>query len=236
MNSNDYEKRFGMKLKDAYMKETVGELMSRDEFHRLIKKAERVTKKRRVLTGVAAAGVALCLIFGGFVAGMSMRESASAGKDDETKTLQQGNGVVIGSGISENDQNVGVSTKTYTNIDDIPEDIRKEIHFLDSDEFKLEKVKIISDSGCTSIDMEYIGKGQEELLINQKNYAERGNSAHILLNKEKIGESNDVDIYREYCDEGEIICFIKDDVFYDILFENTVSDEKKEVVLDDLIS
>ena len=59
------------------------------------------------------------------MAGMTMRESASAGKDDETKTVQQGDSVVIGSGINEKNQNVGVSIKTYTDIEDIPEDVRK---------------------------------------------------------------------------------------------------------------
>lgn len=49
MKNSDFEKRFGMKLKDAYMKENVGTLMSRDEFHRLINKAENRKKKRRVL-------------------------------------------------------------------------------------------------------------------------------------------------------------------------------------------
>ena len=96
--------------------------------------------------------VALCLVWGGFMAGMTMRESASAGRDDESKTMQQGDSVVIGSGVSEDDENVGVSTKTYTNIDDIPEDIRNEICFLDSDEFELEKVKVVKNKVAAPFD------------------------------------------------------------------------------------
>lgn len=235
MNSNDYEKRFGMKLKDAYMKETVGELMSRDEFHRLIKKAERVTKKRRVLTGVAAAGVALCLIFGGFVAGMSMRESASAGKDDETKTLQQGNGVVIGSGASENDQNVGVSTKTYTNIEDIPEDIRKEIHFLDSDEFELEKVKVTVGKDSRVIDIKY-RDGEKEIEISQKDYEKGSQINSVLLNKEKYAQKNGYEIFCERCDDGDVFCIVKGNVLCYVFFSNEIEEQKEKVVIDDLIN
>lgn len=232
MNSNDYEKRFGMKLKDAYMKETVGELMSRDEFHRLIKKAERVTKKRRVLTGVAAAGVALCLIFGGFVAGMSMRESASAGKDDETKTLQQGNGVVIGSGISENDQNVGVSTKTYTNIEDIPEDIRKEIHFLDSDEFELEKVKIIHrNRNNTLFILYYRNTGDKTVKITEERENSGDKGIVVFAGEEQT--YRDLKMFKEVCDEGISYSFVYKELFMNVLLYD--KGQKIEAIIDDLI-
>lgn len=230
MNSNDYEKRFGMKLKDAYMKETVGELMSRDEFHRLIKKAERVTKKRRVLTGVAAAGVALCLIFGGFVAGMSMRESASAGKDDETKTLQQGNGVVIGSGISENDQNVGVSTKTYTNIEDIPEDIRKEIHFLDSDEFELEKATLICSKNLYQFNATYLDSKNRQIAIKEKN---TNDNVASTISTEKQWRYRDITVYENICDMEDAYYLFYEDMLISISIEKDI---KIEAVLNDLLN
>ena len=136
-NRSDIEKRLGEKLEAAYMLEEIPQGMSREDFHRLIQAAEKKKKRRRNMLSLAAACVALCLVCGGFVAGMTLGESATAGKDGEKKTVQQGDSVVIGSGVGENDENVGVSTKTYTSIEAIPEDIRKEIHFLDSDEFEL---------------------------------------------------------------------------------------------------
>ena len=119
------------------------------------------------MIGLAAACVAICLVCGGFIAGMSMRESASAGKGDETKTVQQGGSVVIGSGVSENDQNVGVSTKTYTDIEDIPEDLREQIHFLDSDEFELEKVKVQRKDDNLKAMAIYFTESGDEIEIGQ---------------------------------------------------------------------
>lgn len=168
-NRKDYEKRLGERLEAAYMQEDIGPVMSREEFHRLIQTAEKKKKHRRTMLSLAAACVALCLMCGGFMAGMTMRESASAGKDDETKTVQQGSSVVIGSGVSENDQNVGVSTKTYTNIEDIPEDIRKDIHFLDSDEFELEKVKVTKGNNVKAYLLYYLDGQGKEIFITEGN-------------------------------------------------------------------
>ena len=177
-NRKDYEKRLGERLEAAYMQEDIGPAMSREEFHRLIQTAEKKKKHRRTMLSLAAACVALCLVCGGFVAGMTMRESASAGKDDETKTVQQGGSVVIGSGVSENDQNVGVSTKTYTNIEDIPEDIRKEIHFLNSDEFELEKV-VITDSAKLFQSKSFYSASLGEIIIKENYKKVEGVSAML---------------------------------------------------------
>ena len=164
---SDIEKRLGEKLEAAYMLEEIPQGMSREDFHRLIQAAEKKKKRRRNMLSLAVACVALCLVCGGFVAGMTLGESATAGKDDETKTVQQGGSVVIGSGVSENDQNVGMSTKTYTNIEDIPEDIRKEIHFLDSDEFELEKVVVIGNKKVYRIRAFYINSQNERVTVNE---------------------------------------------------------------------
>ena len=163
-NRSDYEKSLGEKLEAAYMLEEVDSVMSREEFHRLIRAAERKKKRRKTVLSVAAASVALCLVCGGFVVGMTMGESAGADKYHETKTVQQGDSVVIGSGVSENDRNVGVTTKTYTDIEDIPEDIREEICFLSSDEFELEKVKVVEGREHIVFELYYV-KSEEEITI-----------------------------------------------------------------------
>ncbi len=174
-NRSDIEKRLGEKLEAAYMLEETPQGMSREDFHRLIQAAEKKKKRRRNMLSLAAACVALCLVCGGFVAGMTLGESATAGKDGEKKTVQQGDSVVIGSGVSENDQNVGMSTKTYTNIEDIPEDIRKEIHFLDvSSEYSVglvfKKVNISKSSRITKYSMAYDEGGKEILITIIKTY------------------------------------------------------------------
>ena len=216
------------------MLEDIGPGMSREEFHRLIMAAEKRIKRRRSLLGLAAACVALCLVCGGFMAGMTMRESASAGKYDEIKTVQQGDNVVIGNGVSENNQNVGVTTKTYTDIEDIPEDVRKEIHFLDSDEFELEKVKI-ELTGRTKTIKSFYWLKNNEIEVEQISMINKREPEIIVM-----GNAGECLEYR-----GRNICYknMAGDMFYSWVEGNMVfnvkvyqSDEmtKIETILDGL--
>lgn len=232
-NRKDYEKRLGERLEAAYMQEDIGPVMSREEFHRLIQTAEKKKKHRRTMLSLAAACVALCLVCGGFVAGMTMRESASAGKDDETKTVQQGGSVVIGSGVSENDQNVGVSTKTYTNIEDIPEDIRKEIHFLDSDEFELEKVKVMKDSWTFFTTSTYFLDEINSIEITQKIAEEEEKELTVVEKVDRQWTYNGTTIYESKATNGIIYYFMLDNAKYTVSAEKD-ADIKIEVIVDDL--
>lgn len=229
-NRSDIEKRLGEKLEAAYMLEEIPQGMSREDFHRLIQAAEKKKKRRRNMLSLAAACVALCLVCGGFVAGMTLGESATAGKDDETKTVQQGGSVVIGSGVSENDQNVGMSTKTYTNIEDIPEDIRKEIHFLDSDEFELEKVVVIGNKKVYRIRAFYINSQNERVTVNENSGSEDIVSA--ILTDKVIGYKN-CKVYVEDSDDVTQYYFFYDQRIIRIDIEGVI---KIEAVLDDLLN
>ncbi len=233
-NRKDYEKRLGERLEAAYMQEDIGPVMSREEFHRLIQTAEKKKKHRRTMLSLAAACVALCLVCGGFVAGMSMRESASAGKDDETKTVQQGSSVVIGSGVSENDQNVGVSTKTYTNIEDIPEDIRKDIHFLDSDEFELEKVKVVESSGMEIFTSSYSDKEGRSIIVNEEITTDEKKISNVVNDSEEAYQYKDVVIYEKRANGNLWCAFGNRGNIYTITIPLEAI-ERKEAVLDDLI-
>lgn len=235
-NRKDYEKRLGERLEAAYMQEDIGPVISREEFHRLIQTAEKKKKHRRTMLSLAAACVALCLVCGGFVAGMTMRESASAGKDDETKTVQQGGSVVIGSGVSQNDQNVGVSTKTYTNIEDIPEDIRKEIHFLDSDEFELEKVKVEKGSCIQIITSQYFC--EKEIIISIKEEKLYGGEKLVTISKmsDKIMQYMDIDIYEESFDKDDVLSFCYDGALIKVLLPSKMEKIKKEAIIKGLIN
>lgn len=231
-NRKDYEKRLGERLEAAYMQEDIGPVMSREEFHRLIQTAEKKKKHRRTMLSLVAACVALCLVCGGFVAGMTMRESASAGKDDETKTVQQGGSVVIGSGVSENDQNVGVSTKTYTNIEDIPEDIRKEIHFLDSDEFELEKVKVIKGENAYRIIVIYKKESGKQIEIGQ--YRTNNGEIIVIGNADKEWIYKDIRVHEKVGRDGKWYWFEeKNIIFYIRMHDDEI---KIEAILDGLIS
>ena len=231
-NRSDIEKRLGEKLEAAYMLEDIGPVMSREEFHRRIQTAEKKQRRRRTMLSFAAACVALCLVCGGFVAGITMRESASAGKDDETKTVQQGGSVVIGSGVSENDQNVGVSTKTYTNIEDIPEDIRKEIHFLDSDEFELEKVKVTRADDDFKAVVIYVTKNSSKIEISQSNIDTDLTTVIGKMDKERAYKY--IKVYEKIGQEGKWYWFENDNIIYHIRITDIKI--KIEAIIDDLVA
>ena len=232
-NRSDYEKSLGEKLEAAYMLEEVDSVMSREEFHRLIRAAERKKKRRKTVLSVAAASVALCLVCGGFVVGMTMGESAGADKDHETKTVQQGDSVVIGSGVSDTDRNVGVTTKIYTKIEDIPEDVRKEIRFLSSDEFELEKVKVTSKEGIRIFYMLYKGERQEKIEITEQKITKE-NSLILLDKKERRWDYKGVTIYDKLDTKGRWIYFKIDSLEYSI-FTTASEDIKLEAILEGLI-
>ena len=232
-NRKYYEKRLGERLEAAYMQEDIGPVMSREEFHRLIQTAEKKKKHRRTMLSLAAACVALCLVCGGFVAGMTMRESASAGKDDETKTVQQGGSVVIGSGVSENDQNVGVSTKTYTNIEDIPEDIRKEIHFLDSDEFELEKVKVTKSAGVRTFELLY-GYTNTRIYISEEKVSGNKSAGSVISDYNEQIRYNDTTVYKKTAQENTWYTFDDEQLVYTIIIP-VKEKEKIEAVLAGLL-
>lgn len=233
-NRKDYEKRLGERLEAAYMQEDIGPVMSREEFHRLIQTAEKKKKHRRTMLSLAAACVALCLVCGGFVAGVTMRESASAGKDDETKTVQQGSSVVIGSGVSENDQNVGVSTKTYTNIEDIPEDIRKEIHFLDSDEFELEKVKVVESESVRQL-ISYYQWCEGTIIVSQEKDVLGKMTKAVANNLEMKWQYRGNTIYLENNGKMSNYLMVNDNEITTIRIEENIEEKKIEAILDDLI-
>lgn len=231
-NRSDYEKRLGEKLEAAYMLEDIGPGMSREEFHRLILAAEKKKRRRRSLLGLAAACVALCLMCGGFMAGMTMRESASAGKDDETKIVQQGDSVIIGSGASENNQNVGTSTKTYTDIEDIPEDLREQIHFLDSDEFELEKVKTVRNENFMSVILTYIVE-DDEIVITEDFYKNEKRLKTVLKSNDNQFEYQGETIYEQYSGGYVYLSIYNEKEMINITIPQDI-EMKKEAVLDDL--
>ena len=234
-NRSDYEKRLGEKLEAAYMLEEIPQGMSREDFHRLIQAAEKKKKRRRNMLSLAAACVALCLVCGGFVAGMTLGESATAGNDGETKIVQQGDSVIIGSGVGENDENVGVSTKTYTSIEDIPEDIRKEIHFLDSDDFELEKVKVAENKDVLDITAYYNGN-LGELIFQETEVAPQKQSLQILKENNKAWISGETVIYvRTTEDFSRIYSFIYQEKTFNVIVSKDVNEEKIKAIIDGLI-
>lgn len=167
------------------------------------------------------------------MAGMTMRESASAGRDDESRTMQQGDSVVIGSGVSEDDENVGVSTKTYTNIDDIPEDIRNEICFLDSDEFELEKVKVVKNKAIIDIVLYYfrqeVAFAIKESVINSKQVEEI-----IASSLDESTMYQGIPVYINKNEEGVIYMFTCNGTVFSIMCDKPLNKKNIEAIINGL--
>lgn len=233
-NRSDIEKRLGEKLEAAYMLEEIPQGMSREDFHRLIQAAEKKKKRRRNMLSLAAACVALCLVCGGFVAGMTLGESATAGNDGEKKTVQQGDSVVIGSGVGENDENVGVSTKTYTSIEDIPEDIRKEIHFLDSDEFELEKVKVV-ERGEIKDAVLYYSTQENQFMIKESIVGSMPLKKTVFSSSEEALVLQNTPIYISQNEEGETYMFEWENTVFGIICNESIDEKRIEVIIYDLM-
>lgn len=233
-NRSDYEKRLGEKLEAAYMLEDIEPGMSREEFHRLILAAEKRKKRRRSLLGLAAACVALCLVCGGFMAGMTMRESASAGKDGETKIVQQGDSVIIGSGASENNQNVGNKVKKYFDAADLKPEDAERIAFWKNEDNKLESIEVIKGKDTAVYTLVYSYKGSETIKITEKPVIDESSSTVVMSDKEKIWHYRDVKIAEKITDDGRCLTFEYKDTRYVITYAFD-SKIKNEVLLKDLI-
>lgn len=220
-NRSDYEKRLGEKLEAAYMLEDNGPGMSREEFHRLIMAAEKKKKRRRSLLGLAAACVALCLVCGGFMAGMTMRESASAGKDDETKTVQQGD-------------NAGAFVKTFIKVEDLPEKIKESIYIVDIEGYGISKIKIRSDGQSTDINTYYSNNCGQGFRISEKN-GNKANDVFVISNEAESFQYKGVTVYKEkYSEEIGYFALINNrGVSIYIPIEN--DEIKIEALLDGLI-
>lgn len=231
-NRSDIEKRLGEKLEAAYMLEEIPQGMSREDFHRLIQAAEKKKKRRRNMLSLAAACVALCLVCGGFVAGMTLGESATAGKDGEKKTVQQGDSVVIGSGASENNQNVGVSTKTYTDIEDIPEDVRKGIHFLDSDEFFFSKMIITKSNTVAIYTIIYCDNDGNKITVVEE--SKDAQTEKVMAHIDDIYDFRDGKIYEKSSDAGILCVYCNDKIVISITIPKEVTN-KKEAILNGLV-
>ncbi len=196
-NRKDYEKRLGERLEAAYMQEDIGPVMSREEFHRLIQTAEKKKKHRRTMLSLAAACVALCLVCGGFVAGMTMRESASAGKDDETKTVQQGG-------------SVGAFAKTFIKVEDLPEKIKESIYIVDIEGYEISKIKIRSDGQSTNINTYYSNNCGQGFRISEKK-GDKANDVFVISNEAECFQYKGVTVYKEkYSEEIGYFALIKD--------------------------
>lgn len=155
MKKDNYRKILSEKFRAANQLET-GPLTEEDEeYLRILAearanhakiKAARQESRKRLAARVAAVFIVAALVSSSYLLGMKSDTKASADPDDEVKVVQQGDNIIIGQGVSENDENVGVKKKIFLKIEDIPDEIKEEIYVINSEKYIFKKLQIIENS------------------------------------------------------------------------------------------
>jgi len=161
---------------------------------------------------------------------------ASADPDDERKVVQQGDNVVIGSGVSEDDENVGVVTKTYKSINAVPDNVKEEIQVIDLNSLHFVEMKVYSTMKTGfAADTEYKSGYNQKIVISQ-NYVDESNVDLVLmLNYNKGRSYKEYIIYEEELNNGHSYSFIVNDLLYNIFMSNSEKEIKIEDIIDALI-
>ena len=126
MKKDNYRKILSEKFKAANQLET-GPLTEEDEeYLRILAearanhakiKAARQEARKRLAARAAAVLIVAALISSSYLLGMKSDTKANADNDDEVKVVQQGDNIIIGPGVREDDENVGVVKVVYYDID-----------------------------------------------------------------------------------------------------------------------
>lgn len=206
-------KLIGGKLREARMADNSPMTEADAEYYRILAEARathaskentRKSAKKHAFTSAAAILLILAVAGGSFILGMQSDVRASADPDDERKVVQQGDNVVIGSGVSEDDENVGVVTKTYYSLEDVPEDIRIKIITLESFDLDIEKIKVnVSKSGI-GIDTKYYSNNNNLVEISERRYSEKTEIKEINLEGSKEIIYEGIIICQDACNDGQL--------------------------------
>lgn len=237
-------KLIGEKLREARMADNSPMTEEDAEYYRILAEARanhaakensRKSAQRHVFTSAAAILLILAVAGGSFILGMQSDVRASADPDDERKVVQQGDNIVIGSGVSGDDENVGVVTKTYYSLEDVPEDIRKEIPTLN--EFDVKKIKVNKSQRSLFLDLTYNDANftDSEILISKDIICNESKVEVFIYEQEKF-QYKEIDVYKSHDGKGATYYFKNKNVIYNIYDYEEAIGNKIEDIIDDLIS
>jgi len=238
-------KLIGEKLREARMADNSPMTEADAEYYRILAEARathaskentRKSAKKHAFTSAAAILLILAVAGGSFILGMQSDVRASADPDDERKVVQQGDNVVIGSGVSEDDENVGVVTKTYKSINAVPDNVKEEIQVIDLNSLHFVEMKVYSTMKTGfAADTEYKSGYNQKIVISQ-NYVDESNVDLVLmLNYNKGRSYKEYIIYEEELNNGHSYSFIVNDLLYNIFMSNSEKEIKIEDIIDALI-
>ena len=170
-------KLIGEKLREARMADNSPMTEADAEYYRILAEARathaskentRKSAKKHAFTSAAAILLILAVAGGSFILGMQSDVRASADPDDERKVVQQGDNIVIGNGVSEDDEHVGVVTVEYNDITDIPSNIIENNTILNVDGYEFSKMIVKTGINISSIETYYMSATTSDMVILSK--------------------------------------------------------------------
>ena len=234
MKKDNYRKILSEKFRVANQLET-GPLTEEDEeYLRILAearanhakiKAARQEARKRLAARVAAVFIVAALVSSSYLLGMKSDTKASADPDDEVKVVQQGDNIIIGQGVSENDENVGVVTKTYYDIKSVPEEILEKANLLVSDEIQFNKLKYVKSNESVNITTYYRTREQGFTVAVSYNDS-KIKRKYIFKETDFTFEFKGVTIYTSRQDQGVVYSLELENIVYII---NLPKEEKLKI-------
>lgn len=234
-------KLIGEKLREARMADNSPMTEADAEYYRILAEARathaskentRKSAKKHAFTSAAAILLILAVAGGSFILGMQSDVRASADPDDERKVVQQGDNIVIGNGVSEDDEHVGVVTVEYNDITDIPSNIIENNTILNVDGYEFSKMIVKTGINISSIETYYMSATTSDMVILSKTTGVEKTNLVGAVEENDSFLYNGVTIYtkkhnelKEYtymCENDKISIFV-------------LGDMKIEAILKDLI-
>lgn len=237
-------KLIGEKLRQARMADDSPMTEEDAEYYRILAEARanhaarensRKSAKRHVFTSAAVILLILAVAGGSFILGMQSDVRASADPDDERKVVQQGDNVVIGNGVSEDDENVGVEIERYKTIEEVPLDVASKISLLNCKEVMVQEINIRKSKGSLLVETIYEYKNNENVFVRQQTINKRTPMKIVLPQKEKEYKYNGITIFEEECKGGKEYSFIYEEFLYDVFIAEEAWMIKIEDILDGLV-
>lgn len=244
MKKDNYRKILSEKFKAANQLET-GPLTEEDEeYLRILAearanhakiKAARQEARKRLAARVAAVLIIAALVSSSYLLGMKSDSKASADPDDETKVVQQGDNIINGPGVSEEDEYVGVKRKTYYNIEDMPDSLKEKLCIVENKKYEFRKMQIIeAGDGTIEAAMQYFNS-EDIVAIIQGKILDDKNSQTMIKDIRKEWMYKDFLIRHCTYDKENAYFISTENAKVIILAREGCSKTKIEAFLDDLV-
>lgn len=243
MKKDNYRTILSEKFKAANQLET-GTLTEEDEeYLRILAearanhakiKAARQEARKHLAARVAAVLIIAALVSSSYLLGMKSDTKASADNDDEVKVVQQGDNIIIGPGVREDDENVGVVTKTYYRLEDVPEEVIEEIYVLNNTSFQIKKIELFENTDTENITLYYEDIDGNSLIIRKQQSNQK--QTIVLHDLAQEREINGQTVYESSTGGMKTYLLNIDSVVYRISMTESTGTNKNEALIYDLVT